>query len=194
MDWTDSSTFHIMILPLLDTGPNTCLGSEEQLRPGQAPGVVPTSVLLLAHDGRCPQALGPEQGPWASGSSGSLPCRDRKGVRKPGENATALYSVLWLWSWRGDYPSRGGGVAGGDQRRKLREDSEEREAGRATLGACNEAEMTWQGDCISHLKLKPDTTTEISVLNGSTPRSSTPFSLQRSFQMNSPSLGAGVCH
>lgn len=87
---------------LLDTVPNTCLGSEEQLRPGQAPGVVPTSVLLLAHDGRYSQALVPEQGPLASGSSGSLPCRDRKGVRKPGENATTLYSVLWLSSWMGD--------------------------------------------------------------------------------------------
>lgn len=68
-------------------------------------------------------------------------------------------------SMEGRLPKQGGGWEEGDQRRKLREDSEDKEAGRAALAACHEAEVTWQGDCISHLKLKPDSSTEISVLN-----------------------------
>lgn len=52
-----------------------------------------------------------------------------------------------------------------DQRRKLRENSEERKAGKAALGACNETEVTWQGDCFSYPELRPDTSAGISLLN-----------------------------
>lgn len=87
--------------------PNACLVSAELLlRPGQALGVVSVSILLLAHGGRCPQGLVPEQGPRASSASRPPPCRDRKGVRSPGGYATALY--IQLLAWRGDRPSRVG--------------------------------------------------------------------------------------
>ena len=34
--------------------------------------------------------------------------------------------------------------------------SEEREAGRAALGACTGARVTWQRDCVSHPELRAD--------------------------------------
>lgn len=75
--------------------PNACLGSAELLLwPGQAPRVVSISILLLTHGGWCPQALGPEQDPGAPGSLGPQPCRDRKGVRRPGGNAAA--QLQWI--------------------------------------------------------------------------------------------------
>lgn len=102
VDQTDSSTSQTLALrlpPYSQTWvPNACLGSAELLLwPCQAPGVVSTFILFLAHGGRCPQALGPEQGPWASSSLGLPSCRDRKIVRKPGGSATVLYGGLWLW-------------------------------------------------------------------------------------------------
>lgn len=107
------------LLPLSQKwAPNTCLDSAELLlRPGQAPGVVSMSILLLAHGGRCPQALVPQQGPRASSSSGPQPCRNRMGVRKPGGNSTALYGGFWLRAWKGDYLSWV--EVGGDQGQKL---------------------------------------------------------------------------
>ena len=115
--WTDSRASRTSVLRLSShhqaRAPSACLGSAELLLwPGQAPRVVSTSILLLAHGGRCPQALGPEQGPRTSGSSGPSPCRDRKGVRKPRGKAAAHFHGLWLWALRVGMGDPTGGSSG----------------------------------------------------------------------------------
>lgn len=117
VSWTDSRASRTSVLRLsshLQTrAPSACLGSAELLLwPGQAPRVVSTSILLLAHGGRCPQALGPEQGPRTSGSSGPSPCGDRKGVRKPRGKAAACFHGLWLWALRAGMGEPTGGSSG----------------------------------------------------------------------------------
>lgn len=95
MDWTDNDNSQPLAVrspPHPQTRvPISCLGSAEWLPwPGQAPRLVSMSILLRAHGSRCPQALGPEQDPGAPGSLGPQPCRDRKGIRRPGGDAAAL--------------------------------------------------------------------------------------------------------
>lgn len=136
--WRDGKNSQILALRLPPRTqaqvPSACLGSAAlRLWPGQAPGVVCMSILLLAHGGRCPQALGPQQGPRAPGSLGPQPCGDRKGVRRP---ATVDYN-------RGHEGESEQGGSGDRPRRELREGSEEEEAERAKVGACGgEGDLT----------------------------------------------------
>lgn len=117
--------------PLPNTAPNACLDSAELLlRPGQTPGVVSMSILLLAHGGRCPQALVPEQGPRASGSSGPLPCRDRKGIRKPRRKFNI--PLWWVMDVYGGKIEQGWGEK--TPKEEAEKNCEEREAGRAAMG------------------------------------------------------------
>lgn len=94
------------------------------------------SILLRAHGGRCPQALGPEQDPGAPGSLGPQPCRDRKGIRRPGGDAAALLERVTTMGMGGWLSEQGGSGARPEER-----------AQRGQKWACKGAGVTWQGLC-----------------------------------------------
>lgn len=185
--WTGSRASRTSVLRLSShrqtRAPSACLGSAELLLwPGQPPRVASTSILLLAHGGRCPQALGPEQGPRTSGSSGPSPCGDRKGVRKPRGKAAA-----WL-PWAGAAGTQGGD--GGTQRRELREALEKGRQGGQPQGPV--LEQGWPvRRTVSHPELRSDRAAGAWLGNEEVQAGD--FSPTEGLS-DAPSPGAGVCH
>lgn len=179
--WTDSRASRTSVLRLSSHrqtwAPSACLGSAELLLwPGQPPRVVSTSILLLAHGGRCPQALGPEQGPRTSGSSGPSPCGDRKGVRKPRGKAAA-----WL-PWAVAAGTQGGD--GGTQRRELREALENGRQGGQPRGPV--LEQGWPVRRTASATQSCDQTEPREPGLGMRKCRLEPFLLQRAFPMHPP--------